>query len=67
MAPKLKPSSKEYKKDVNGRMTQKWEWKHYTVASTSTAELKKLLTSPSMTRKKNVIQRELDKRKLWQH
>ena len=67
MAPKLKPSSKEYKKDVNGRMTQKWEWKHYTVASTSTAALLLLLTSPSITRKKNVIQRELDKRKLWQH
>ena len=67
MAPKLKPSTKEYERDSRGRMTQRWKWKHYTVASTSTAELKKLLTSPSMTRKKNVIQRELEKRKLWQH
>jgi len=67
MAPKLKPSSKEYERDSRGRMTQKWKWKHYTVASTSTAELEKLLVSPSMTRKKNVIQRELEKRKLWQH
>ena len=53
MAPKLKPSSKEYERDSRGRMTQKWKWKHYTVASTSTAELEKLLVSPSMTRKKN--------------
>ena len=67
MAPKLKPSTKEYERDSRGRMTQKWKWKHYTVASTSTAGLEKLLVSPSMTRKKNVIQRELVKRKLWQH
>ena len=67
MAPKLKPSSKEYERDSRGRMTQRWKWKHYTVSSTSTAELEKLLVSPSMTRKKNVIQRELEKRKLWQH
>ena len=67
MAPKLKPSTKEYERDSRGRMTQRWKWKHYTVSSTSTAELEKLLVSPSMTRKKNVIQRELVKRKLWQH
>jgi|TARA_R100000149_G_C5852409_1_gene120709 hypothetical protein len=67
MAPKLKPSTKEYERDSRGRMTQRWKWKHYTVSSTSTAELEKLLVSPSMTRKKNVIQRELEKRKLWQH
>lgn len=67
MAPKLKPSTKEYERDSRGRMTQRWKWKHYTVSSTSTAELEKLLVSPSMTRKKNVIQRELDKRKSWQH
>jgi len=62
MAPKLKPSSKEYKKDRNGRMTSKWEWKHYTVASTSTKELLKHLDSPSMKRKRKVISLELKKR-----
>ena len=62
MAPKLKPSSKEYKKDRNGRMTSKWEWKHYTVASTSTKELLKHLDSPSKKRKRKVISLELKKR-----
>jgi len=62
MAPKLKPSTKEYKRDRNGRMTNSWEWKHYTVASTSTAELLKHYTSPNMKRKKRVIKLELEKR-----
>ena len=62
MAPKLKPSSKEYKRDRNGRMTNQWEWKHYTVASTSTSDLLKYYESPSMRRKKNVIKLELEKR-----
>ena len=54
MAPKLKPSTKEYERDSRGRMTQRWKWKHYTVSSTSTAELEKLLVSPSMTRKRSI-------------
>ncbi len=58
--PKLKPSTKEYKRDKNGRMTNKWIWKHYTVSGTSTEELLKLYQSTP--RKKNVIKRELDKR-----
>ncbi len=62
MAPKLKPSSKEYKRDRNGRMTNQWEWKHYTVASTSTDDLLKYFKSPNMSRKKNVIKKELEKR-----
>ncbi len=62
MAPKLKPSSKEYKKDSNGRMTSKWKWKHYTVASASTKDLLKYLESPSMSKKKRVISSELRKR-----
>ena len=43
-------------------MTNSWEWKHYTVASTSTAELLKHYTSPNMKRKKRVIKLELEKR-----
>lgn len=62
MAPKLKPSSKEYKRDRNGRMTNQWKWKHYTVASTSTKDLLKYLESPSMKRKRRLIKLELEKR-----
>ena len=29
MAPKLKPSTKDYKRDSKGRMTNNWVWKHY--------------------------------------
>ena len=67
MSTKLKPSSKEYKKDRNGRMTSKWEWKHYTVASTSTEELIKLYDSPSYKRKKELIRKELVKRGAWEN
>lgn len=62
MAPKLKPSSKEYIRDKNNRMTNRWFIKHYTIASTSTAELVKLFSSPSYSKKKNVIKKELNKR-----
>ncbi len=47
MPPKLKASTKEYKRDVNGRMTNKWTWKHYTVSGASTEDLLKLKDSPS--------------------
>lgn len=60
MAPKLKPSTKEYKRDRNGRMTSKWTIKHYTVASTSTKEL--IESIEKLPRKKNVILKELAKR-----
>ncbi len=60
MPAKLKPSTKEYKRDSNGRMTNKWVWKHYTVSGTKTEELLKLYKSTP--RKKNLIKRELEKR-----
>ena len=63
MTAKLKPSVKEYVKDDRGRMTSKFAWKHYTPSATSTEELKKLLVSPSYKKKKNIILRELAKRK----
>ncbi len=62
MAPKLKPSSKEYIRDKNGRMTNRWVIKHYTIASTSTDELKKFYESQNYSRKKNVILKELNRR-----
>jgi len=62
MPTKIKPSTKEYIRDRNNRMTNKFQWKHYTVSNTSTDELKKLYESPSYRRKKGVIKRELEKR-----
>ena len=62
MPVKIKPSSKKYKKDKNGKMTSQWVWVHYTVSNTSTDELKKLYESPSYKRKKEVIRKELIKR-----
>jgi len=62
MAPKLKPSSKEYIRDKNGRMANRWVIKHYTIASTSTEDLKKFYESQNYSRKKNVIKKELSRR-----
>ena len=52
MPVKIKPSTKDYKRDSNGRMTNKWIWKHYTVSNTSTEELQKLYKNDSYKRKK---------------
>ena len=60
MAPKLKPSSKEYIRDKNGRQTNRWMIRHYTIASATVDELRSALkTSP---RKRNVINKELVRR-----
>ena len=66
MPAKLKPSTKEYIK-VNNKMTNKFFIKHYTVASTSTEELKKLYNSDSYKRKKELIRKELVKRGKWEN
>ena len=62
MPVKIKPSTKDYKRDSNGRMTNKWIWKHYTVSNTSTEELLKLLVMDTQKKNKSKIQRELTKR-----
>ena len=66
MPAKLKPSTKEYIK-VNNKMTNKFFTKHYTVASTSTEELKKLYNSDSYKRKKELIRKELVKQGAWEN
>ena len=62
MGAKIKPSVKEYKRDARGKMTKQWTWKHYNVESISTKELKEFYSSPSYSRKKEVIRLELVKR-----
>ena len=59
---KLKPSTKKYKKDANGKMTKQWSWEHFTVHNTKTEELKTLYLNESYSRKKHLIKRELVKR-----
>jgi hypothetical protein len=60
MPVKIKPSTKEYKRDRNNRMTNQWTWKHYTVSNTTTEELLKYYRT--LPRKKNVIAKELERR-----
>jgi hypothetical protein len=60
MPVKIKPSTKEYKRDRNNRMTNQWTWRHYTVSNTTTEELLKYYRT--LPRKKNVIAKELERR-----
>ena len=62
MPAKLKPSTKEYLRDKNGKMTNRWFWKHYTLSGTGIEELIKLYGTPSYKKKKQMIKRELQKR-----
>lgn len=62
MPAKIKPSSKEYKRDARGKMLNSYTWKHFTPAGTSTEELKKFYKEDKFKRKKNIIKRELLKR-----
>jgi hypothetical protein len=60
MSPKLKPSTKEYVRNAQGKMTSKFSWKHYTVASLSSKQL--IESIDKLPRKKNVILKELSRR-----
>ena len=62
MPAKLKPSTKEYLRDKNGKMTNRWFWKHYTLSGAGIEELIKLYGTPSYKKKKQMIKRELQKR-----
>ena len=62
MGAKVKPSTKEYKRDARGKMTNQWTWRYYNVEGISTKELKEYYTNPNFKRKKEAIRRELVKR-----
>lgn len=62
MPVKLKPSVKRFVRDDRGKMTKKWAWDHTTTAGTSTIELRKMLENKDLSKKKNVIIKELLKR-----
>ena len=61
---KIKPSVKQYKRNARGQQTSQFHWVHYTVSTLKTDELKSFYTNPSYSRKKNIILRELQKRKV---
>lgn len=62
MPVKIKPSTKQYKKDARGKMTNKWTMIHYPPSSFKTQELKDMYKSDSYKRKKHLILIELTKR-----
>lgn len=61
---KIKPSTKEYKRNDRGQMTSQFIWKHFTVSTIKTEELKGFYTNPNYSRKKNMILRELERRNI---
>lgn len=63
MSIKLKPSTKEYKRDSKGKIIgKKFSWKHHTPSSFKTEELKEMYTNSTYKRKKHLILNELVKR-----
>lgn len=63
MSIKLKPSTKEYKRDSRGKILgKKFSWKHHTPCSFKTQELKEMYINSTLKRKKHLIKKELIKR-----
>jgi hypothetical protein len=65
MSVKLKPSTKEYKRDAKGKIIGKqYTWKHYTPSSFKTEDLKTMYSSSTYSRKKHLIVIELKRRNI---
>ena len=65
MSIKLKPSTKEYKRDARGKIIGKqYTWKHHTPCSFKTEELKEMYKNSSYSRKKHLILKELQNRRV---
>lgn len=63
MSIKLKPSTKEYKRDAKGKIIGKqYTWQHYPPCSFKTEELKIMHSNSSYSKKKHLIVNELEKR-----
>ena len=64
MSIKLKPSTKEYKRDARGKIIsdKKYTWRHYPPCSFKTEELKEMFSNSIYRRKKHLILNELLKR-----
>ena len=65
MSIKLKPSTKEYKRDARGKIIGKqYTWRHYPPCSFKTEELKEMYKNSSYSRKKHLILKELKNRRV---
>jgi hypothetical protein len=63
MSIKLKPSTKEYKRDARGKIIGKqYTWRHHNPCTFKTDELKSMYTNSAYSRKKHLILNELKKR-----
>tara|TARA_R100001509_G_C4748013_1_gene175373 strand:- start:179 stop:397 length:219 start_codon:yes stop_codon:yes gene_type:complete len=63
MSVKLKPSTKEYKRDARGKIIDKqYIWRHHPPCSFKTDELKSMYTNSAYSRKKHLILKELKRR-----
>ena len=64
MSIKLKPSTKEYKRDARGKILseRKYTWRHHNPCSFKTQELQEMYKSDSYKRKKHLILIELKRR-----
>ena len=63
MSIKLKPSTKEYKRDSRGKILgKKFFWRHHNPSSFKTEELKTMYSNSTYNRKKHLILNELKRR-----
>ncbi len=63
MSIKLKPSTKEYKRDSRGKIVgKKFFWRHHNPSSFKTEELKTMYSNSTYNRKKHLILKELERR-----
>ena len=63
MSIKLKPSTKEYKRDSRGKIIGKqFTWRHHNPCSFKTEELKEMYGNSTYRRKKHLILIELKRR-----
>ena len=63
MSIKLKPSTKEYKRDSRGKIVgKKFFWRHHNPSSFKTEELKTMYSNSIYNRKKHLILNELKRR-----
>lgn len=64
MSIKLKPSTKEYKRDARGKIIsdKQYTWRHYPPCSFKVEQLKTMYESSEYKRKKHLILNELQKR-----
>lgn len=63
MSIKLKPSTKEYKRDARGKIIGKqFTWRHHNPCTFKTEELKQMYGNSAYSRKKHLILKELERR-----